>query len=537
MLDFCPYESNIIDRNFLKIDTENLAYEIEFYKGYNYDWLKETVIGSNYTDFIVENSRDSEIFNDRSNHYILCPSIDGKESGLNLLKTAIDKGNKELHEQKEETEGLVKEREKLIEEMAGSTEVTFKKKEKIGLECDYDKIAGNYIISSARESRLGKRPIMKAVPCCPNCFMPLPVGWMKADEFYPISLMGRTYGGKTTYLLSLMANDWGALTCLDSSWIVTPAHEEDIVEGEAEQTRGYEWMKQASVKMVEEGICPDPTQTEFPVKPVFLNIITTDGHSLIVGMYDNSGENLKEMATTDPKMLLLSCMQAHIYFIDPTHTMLPVEDNGKASEEKSEWKEITLMSLEEQGRFQMQQKKEQAVLASDLLRQNPSEKNRKGKKHESDPLQILKRYQRMLVNMHVVKQMKEQKVYVTLTKCDLLENIPEIKAVSFSDILFQRGTQETLFKDQMLAREEIVKDIFNRFVFTDASKERFLKRTLKSYSYHCISALGCATVKTIENGKKVTHLSEEYNPIRVAEPVAYCIKEKINELGWEQEDF
>lgn len=545
MLDFCPYEST--DKDFFKIDINNLAYEIQFFTGYHLDTLKYTVIGNNYTEYIVKNTRANIIFHDQSIHYILRPKTKQNVSGLEQLQAAISSGNRELHQKKiETTETKQDKRNEIFGGEAGSTASIYEETEKIGLECDLDEATGQYIICSSMDSRWGKQRIMKAVPCCPNCFMPLPVGWLAADEFYPVSLMGKKSEGKTTYLLSLMGNDWEALTSLDSGWIISPAHEdmEERLQGQEKEatdpSRGYEWMKEASVRMIVKGQCPPPTPLGFPIKPIFLNIITPDGHSLIVGMYDNSGENLEAMSPTNPMMLLLACMKAHIYFIDPSRTMIPVEMKETENTEDAGWKETALMTLEKQGQLQTRKQGEPPILAEDLLRVKPSAKSsteKKNKKYGNDPFQILRRYQKLLVNMRVVDRMKEQKIYVTLTKCDLLENIPEIKDENYSDILFQRGNQTTLFKDQKLAREEVIKKIFDSYVFTDPSKEKFLSRNLKSFSYHCISALGCATVKRIENGKPVEYLSEEYDPIRVAEPIAYCIKEKIDELGWEQEDF
>lgn len=552
MLDFCPYEST--DKDFLKFDINNLAYEIQFFRGYRLDMLKETVIGDNYSNYIVENKRGAVIFHDQSIHYILRPKMEQNVSGLEQLMAAINSGNEKRYQKKIEMKQDLNEdlnedlnqdrRDEIFGEKAGRTNSIYEEKEEIGLECDFDEATGQYVICSSMDSRWGKQRIMKAVPCCPNCFMPLPVGWLSADEFYPVSLMGKKAEGKTTYLLSLLGNDWEALTSLDSGWIIGPAHEdmeESPQEQETEATapaRGYEWMKEASVRMIVAGECPPSTPTGFPIKPIFLNIITSDGHSLIVGMYDNSGENLEEMSPTNPMMLLLACMKAHIYFIDPSRTMIPVKMNETENADDVGWQETTLMTLEEQGQFQISKQEDLPILAEDLLKEKPSVKSStKKKKHVDDPLQILRRYQRLLVNMRIVDRMKEQKIYVTLTKCDLLESIPEIKNENYSDILFQRGNQITLFKDQKLAREEVIKKIFNDYVFTDPSKEKFLSKNMKSFSYHCISALGCATVKRIENGEPREYLSEEYDPIRVAEPIAYCIKEKIDELGWEQEDF
>lgn len=538
MLDFCPYESDSVKKEFMKIDLDNLAYEIIFIGNFKYDDLKDTVIATGYENYIKQNHRANLIFNDHSVHYILTPKTGKEESGISRLMAAIEKENSSSSAAKEasasgETDGGY---------VLGSANSSsgFGKKEKIALECELDEDTGNYIISSAADSSWGKRPIMKAVPCCPNCYMPLPVGWLYADNFFPVSLMGRTFGGKTTYMLSLMANNWDALEALDSGWIVSAAHE-TMGEGEISQERGYEWMKKASEEMVRTGRCPDPTQTGFTVKPVFLNVLTSDGHSLIAGFYDNSGENLKEMAANDPRMLLLANMEAHIYFIDPSQTLLPVEDGKQEKEAPGKQADaIRLMSLEEQGDYQSKNAGKPPVSARELLEGFKEEKGHghvHAPKHIEDPLTILKRYQKLLVNMRTVGRMKKQRVYMTLTKCDMLENIPEIQDFSFSQILFQRGTPAKLFGDQQVAREQVVGELFRRYVFDSIGKEKFLEKNLASFSYHCISSLGCGTAEREENGTQVYYLDGEYDPIRVAEPVACCLKRRIEDLGWEQEDF
>lgn len=523
-LNFCPYETDISTKKFKSIDMTNLAYEIIFMKPYNFDVLRNTILAGK-TDIIKkgEDVKLKLLYNDNSVHYMLWAAPKGGVSGISRLLKAIDESNEKTDiNPEDEYEG-----------------VNFDDTN-IPLEYEIEESSGSYIISFATDSIFGKIPIMKAVPCCPNCHMRLPVGWVNAEEFCPISLLGRTGGGKTTYKLSLMANEWDALRNIKSGWIINAAHE---------TAEGFDyWYTQlsraAKIMAVENGECPPNTQTEKWVSPLFM-ALNINGHKMIVGLYDNSGETLKEMTSMDPRIILLSNMYAHIYIIEPEQMPLKLRDNKEENfEDKKYFEDVEIMTVEEQGAFQ-KENMGKMVRAIDLINPPKSQKNKI--EHKEDVLSMLKNYQRLLQQMGVIDRMKNQHLCATVIKCDLLEGLSEIESINHSQFLFQHGRPSDIFNLRR-AREEIIEELFKKYVFIRDEQSDFIEGAMGSYSYHCVSALGCDTyvtnedreiiefiqgkeVKGIEN-MKINRLKGEYNPIRVAEPLAYCLEKKIKECGW-----
>lgn len=534
MLDFCPYELDILTRKYRKIDTNNLAYELVFMNGYNIDTLKKTVISGEYTKFI-ETTIDHRIkyrYNDQNVHYILPAARRNGESGMQKMTKAIEDGNKAalnvINVPQDDDIGL--------------GESSFSSEEENNmLEIKLDEKTGNYFISYSEDSEFGNIPIMRAIPCCPNCHMPLPVGWEKAEIFYPISLLGHTRGGKTTFLISLIANDWRALTSLKSGCTITAAHENMELQSEVlDDSAGYEWLKKAADDLVNKGIIPDRTNPGFDIKPLFLNVITSDNHRMIVGLYDNSGENLNKMSENDLRMLLLSNAEAHIYIIEPEQMKINIH-SGKSKSQKQSKSEIKLMNIEEQGDYQSAHKNDKPVRAGDLLPKEETAANRETagglKENPENVLAILQKYINLLVRMEETKRIENQHICVTLTKCDLLEDEAIINQMEYSNSLFQKGHNRKLFESEG-ARSDVIKNLFTNYVFDSADQEKFFEdNNIKSVSYHCISALGCATEEIEKDGNKLYKLKGKYNPIRVAEPLAYCIRKKIEELEWEHDGF
>lgn len=534
MLDFCPYELDMFTRKYRKIDMNNLAYEIVFMNGYNIDTLKKTVISGEYTKFI-ETTIDHKIkyrYNDENVHYILPAARKNGASGLQKMMKAIEEGNKVALNVMNVPQ----------DDDIGLGESSFSSEEENSmLEIKLDEKTGNYFISYSEDSAFGNIPIMRAIPCCPNCHMPLPVGWKKAEEFYPISLLGHTRGGKTTFLISLIANNWDSLERLKSGWTISAAHENLELQSEAlDDSAGYEWLKKAADDLVNKGIIPDRTNPGFDIKPLFLNVITSDNHRMIVGLYDNSGENLNKMSENDSRMLLLSNVEAHIYIIEPDQMKINIHSGKSKSQEERET-EAKLMNIEEQGDYQSAHRNDKPVRAGDLLPKAESADNRKTsgrlKENPENVLAILQKYRNLLVKMEEIERIEDQHICVTLTKCDLLKDEAIINQNEYSYVLFQGGNKNTLF-EQETARNAVVKKLFTDYVFDSADREQFFENNnIKSVSYHCISALGCATEEIEKDGSKLYKLKGKYNPIRVAEPLAYCIRKKIGELSWEQNSF
>ena len=139
------------------------------------------------------------------------------------------------------------------------------------------------------------KKIIRAMPCCPYCHSRLPIGWEDADDFAAISLMGRTESGKTTMLYSWLVDNWEKLSSVfleDGREIfITPAHRED----DPTDTMYYTLEQEAKAMCQDYGTCPHNTEKDIPLPPVFLKVVF-DERTMIVGIYDNAGENLTSKA-------------------------------------------------------------------------------------------------------------------------------------------------------------------------------------------------------------------------------------------------
>ena len=528
MLNFCPYEADVTQegKEFLEIDMNNLAYELLFMNGFKYENLEVTVLGP--APSFIHQSKDARLSNaylDNSIHYMLWESRNAKTpNGLKQLFAAIDKGNQN---NRDNMQG------------AGDVQVDLEESdpEESGGMLRYDEQEdGTYVISYSEDSGRRRKAIMKAVPCCPSCHKRLPLGWNTADDFFGISLIGRSGGGKTTFLLSLMADNWQALKSLGSDWQFFAAHDM-----KKENDSWYHTLIEASKKMCQfQGECPPSTQTGYLVAPVFIAALY-NRHKIIIGLYDNSGEVLKSMDPDDERIALLSNMFAHIYFIEPDQTRIELPDK-KVKHPDTDIKVPELLTLEEQGEFQKNNRGKE-ISGMELLRPEKTDNARRVRRE--DPLRMYRDLRDVYFNNDVLDKLADQHMCCTLIKCDLLENIEEVREMEDADFLFQHGEPDDLLHENIqILRQDILKKFFLNFVF---SKEKDLELLSKDFcdsvSLHCISALGCDTnfvaregsIENIGIGEKVDgvyYLEGEYDPIRVAEPLITCIKKRVEENGW-----
>lgn len=503
-LNFCPYEPdfNKNDGSFRKIDMENPAYEMKFYFKRSYEELKnKTVLGSHLDDIVKAgpDPRLRNMYNDEADHYMLWESIGGKPGDLKRLLEAIDEGNENF-------------------ESAPSMDIYGKGDAQ---KLEYQKNPnGTYTISYGIGSDMAAVPIVDIVPCCPICHRPLPLGWHDAEDFMALSLMAYMSGGKTTYLLSMMAENWACFNNMDTGSVsleVTSAHN-------AEHEKWYEELENAAEKLVDEGYCPKPTDPSAErIPPIFL-AVEYNGHKMILGLYDNSGETFQNMASGDPRVIMLSCMDAHLFLIDPAEMSVPIQK--KHRREGSSTKEYRLMNIAQQAEFQV---KHQAEMVSGQSLLDAEDKKLKRKKQD---------WHEMFTNMKkayklagVDKQMNKQHLSCVVVKSDLLEDLPEFYSVMHKKSLFNRK-DINLNKDEMFVQQDEIEEIiFDKYVFRDHLQKRKLSDAFNSVSWHCISALGC-DAEAVESGLFQFEV-EDYSPIRLAEPVAARILERVVENNWD----
>lgn len=353
MLDFCPFDFN-------KIDMNNLAYELVFADEWTWEKVKKkTVIGEDPKPFINENDdRRNTHYKDREDkkfvevqHVVLLENRNprGKNGFQQLLELISTRNGYGADTEREYGDREENDTDDIPGGGYGHDVNSELNKSNSGNDQNTDKISLEYRQVDGIDTFFDEynNEVMYAMPCCPYCHNRLPIGWREAEDFGAVSLMAPTLGGKTTFLYSMMNKGWSAfrnyrfsdgrrLNITAAHWIGDPT---DTV---------YASMQEASDDMCRNyGNCPQNTKKDRWIFPVFLNI-QFEGHILILGIYDNAGENLQKgnpNKKTNLKMLL-NRMFAEVYLFDPgdLNITLPTEKK-KRRNAKSE-----ILSIEEQGK-------------------------------------------------------------------------------------------------------------------------------------------------------------------------------------------
>lgn len=503
-LTYCPYEVEPSgDRNFKKIDMDNLAYVFVFRFGHDYQELNSGILAG-YLDDLVTIGSDERLkryYNDDSVHYMLWEGLQvGRPNGMDQLLALIERENEAVLER---TLGG------LFEDIDDSDRL---------LSCSRQE-NGVYTISYADGSGTSAVPIADLFPCCPSCHHPLPLGWEKADAFLAISLLSLTGAGKSTFLSSMMANDWECLNLSGSDWIITSAHDVRIDEI-------YGSLEKAADDLYYKGVCPRNTPTGYLIAPVFLSVLYKKKYRIVVGIYDNAGEVLRAMESDDPRITVLPNMDAHIYLIEPKqmNLSLPQRDGGK----KSRKKEYALLSIAAQADFQREHGHEMIrgrELLWEALQGSVAKKNRR-----DNPMRLYDALKKAMVITGQYEKLQNQHICCVVDKADQLEELPEFQNMPQREILF--GREESFWnRDVMFIHQELIREkIFGKYVFMKEQQMENLKKDTSSVSWHCISALGCEPTETAPN--EFSFDVEAYAPIRLAEPVMTCLMQKVEELGW-----
>ncbi len=524
-LNFCPYD-------FSEIDMDNLAYELTFPRMWSWKDVKEkTVVGTGIKIYISENDdRRDERFkkNTKTEHIILREHfLPGRKNGFKLLKEFIERENAKI----------VDECEKALEEMEleegadYDDEFLVLKRQKMLF---YNVRDGIDVFED-----INRNIIIYAMPCCPHCHNRLPIGWDKAEDFGAVALMAPSGRGKTTFLLSMMNRNWEAFQELggdpDSRHQISiaPAH----LPHDEKDTTYYEMANNANEMCRKGGRCPDNTDRQHWIPPVFLKVQYLN-HTMIIGIYDNAGEELRKMNLIEnPNLhMLLDKMFAELYLFEPDDLNITLP-RKREQNIKQEFKSCKLLPVEEQGKEQ-EENRGKKISGRDLIKDAFEVPFKSGDIKAA--LEVYYNYKNVLVQHDCRSHLEEMYFAGVIIKSDLLEHCEEIKSKAEYDILFQRGIlDDMLDKDSMEMRNELVQKMIKELHLFGSKDIDEFKRDFgeidrngkptgrQAVSWHCISALGCGS----DGGK----LQDEYAPIRVAEPLLTCILRRIADNGWMEE--
>ena len=483
MLDFCPFD-------FEKIDMENLAYELVFLNGWSWERVKEdTIFGDPELEaYIVENDTvRSEEFLERKKvdvqHVILLEDKSGKKCGFQHVLELIEKKGGDLR---------------------------------------YELENGQHIF------KLRNKKIVRAMPCCPYCHSRLPIGWEYADDFIAISLMGRTSGGKTTLLYSLMDHNWTKLKNIvlpepDGRRVfITAAH----LHGDPKDSMYYALEKEAEEMCKKDGDCPHNSEKEIPLPPVFLKVVF-EKHTMIVGIYDNSGENLETRSYgiyTDIMEKLLDKMFAEIFLFDPYDMNLKLSEKPMKVERES----CQILEIEAQGELQKENQDMRKSADEVLFRGRRSREE----KEKFRAFTVYENIKDARMQEELLEKMKTMYFVGVLSMCDLIENMPEVKAEEKYIELFSRGQVQHsgLDDNEIEGRSDLVRRLFINLELFGENTESKIAMFENDYKtggvfWDCVSALGC-------DAELAGKIYGEYDPIRVADPLLTCIMKRMEDNEW-----
>lgn len=527
MFDFCPFD-------FKQIDVNNLAYELVFAGDWTWQEVKDkTVVGKDTPIFINDRDHRREEYlgltqNDTEHVVLLEVKKKGAKNGFQLFLDMVEFNNNKLRQEAVEKEAEISEEKEAWQGSFQYDASGFAGASRIALE--HKKINGIHTFVDEKNE-----PVMSAMPCCPHCHNRLPIGWDEAEDFGAVSLMAPTTGGKTTFLYSMMHDKWGAFKNLGSingqTLTITPAHREN------DPTDTVYWeLEEASKKMCKDyGKCPENTRLVGYIPPVFLQVEYA-GHIMIIGIYDNAGENLRKINPIKMSNLrmLLDKMFADIYLFDPKHMNI-ILPGQKEAVLRSHFSECKMLEIEEQGDYQAENS-QKVISAQELLYEVKS-----GENDEEDVIKLLDVYNsnyNIRAEYHCMEEMRKMYFLGVIVKSDLLENAEEIKKSGEYDTLFDRNSKDDMLDiNQMTARSDQVEEMINVFnLFGDKNLDDFRVdygetsevgggTGRKAVSWHCISALGCDALLA-------DRLLGKYSPIRVAEPLVTCIIKRIADNGW-----
>lgn len=537
-LNFCPFD-------FVNIDPRNLAYELIFSGDWTWESVqKETVVGSairtadnKLMSFIREQDET------RGSHYkpisssvrpvmFLGNEEKGGKCGLDLFETALAEYYKRMNQMTasgREEDGELSDFE-LYEKQFAQNKLSAQK----ALHRSPEPINGMpaYVDSSGNV-------VFYALPCCPKCHNRLPIGWSEAEDFGAVALMAPSGSGKTTLLCSMMGNEWASLKRLGNQGIfsgrrlrIQSAHF-----GWGTDTTYYQDMKKESEKMCRDGgECPDSTDKEHWIPPVFLNV-SYGAHTMIVGLYDNAGETLSKMnfVGNDSLRKLLNHTFAEIFLFDPKYLNISLPSD-KAEALKKRLADCHVLSLEEQKLYQSGNP--QKELSAQEILETVDDADVPLEEELDTAMEVYDHQMDLFYDFQMTKRLHEMYFAGVIIKSDLLEQSPQIAGNPAYSPLFSRMVKDDyLNNDAMKARRTLAEKLIQELhLFGTLGLNEFRqdfgdeKGKRDAVSWHFVSALGCDTTKPSPGNP--SKLKGKYAPIRVAEPLVTCILKRIVQNGW-----
>lgn len=487
-MNFCPFDGKMID-------LRNLAYELVFAEGWNWDRVKsETVIGTDRKLYINETDTRRSHYDGESKDavVILNENRAGGKNGLTLLCDYL-----RMKDPESDRSRFSQGHDLYTYSFYANGRNAYSHSDDGTGRVFFTEINGEFLFTDQFDSL-----IMKAVPCCPHCHRRLPEGWSTADDFIGISLIAPEGTGKTSYIDTLMRNGCEVFRKITN------------VNGRA-------------LKMAPIG--------EKTGSAAFIKANLTDAgasRTIIIGIYDTDnwlteeGRIRADKAGAD----ILRRIDADIFMFDIRNMGISgIRQNRLAG--RTAFRQCRLMSIEEQATFQ-KENAGRVINASELLRKNAAQDTAVSKNSVSNSNTDNRATSMLQIYEHIVEErmrygsndLRSRQFVGVIAKSDLIE---EKEKKGRYSVLFDRANDRDMTDiNVMTARNELVKELIHEYNMIDDNERRgYGMEYGKGASWHCISATGC---DTLDDGT----LTGEYNPIRAAEPVMACFMRRITENGW-----
>lgn len=421
-----------------------------------------------------------------------------------------------------------------------------------GMDAQYDVLHSYYNISGKMDGenrgyRVYVNDILafELIPCCPHCHARLPKGWISADHYVPIGFFSPKYGGKTTIMESIVANEFEIFNSMQGIW-ANPAQD-------AVFAPYYKSILERANQLIKEKKYPEGSQPFYRL-PIFF-ILELEGKKVLVGLFDIAGETLENLDPLDPMADFLMHMSGIVCLVDPNsmsvHLKPDIEYVGdtpakeNASERGNSERRVILKMIAQQAQEQKNCRKEISVreLLAEESKSDYEEAASMMKKYNGADHQLTVQTFRdfcSFVNQKAMdgeKPLKNIHLAMTIMKSDELKDTPEIQSMDEGKqiVLFQEADnlEEYIGREIREIRDTVVPGLFDEYFFKGNEKKVFTE-PFKSVSWHCISAVGCSrTIKVYKEGSSGADIyyDGEYRPIRVVEPVLECVFREMGIFG------
>lgn len=370
--------------------------------------------------------------------------------------------------------------------------------------------------------------IMRCYPLDPATHLRYPARWFQAKMFFPVGLFAPSMIGKTTAMVSMFASEKNAYW--PSEWQITSAMEQnDVIQID---------FKKKIKALVDERKCPDYTQTELQVPPVFYKCfikIDDKEEEAIIGIYDFSGEALSNRATGNELVKLFPLMRGIIFMVSPSvvpgYVAKSDLNNAESISESRLEAPIEILSLKKQAEFQKKHHgetlngRENPALSG---HKNTIKDNSSGSNDESGINAMHETMRQLMDNPH---RLKYTHLAFVISQCDRLEG-QDCVSGEYTHLfthdsermsLYNKGRENVDWFEQIQALEA---DFIKKKVLNSAVTDMLEKANNDHVSYHVVSATGCGTIDPVNaQEQKYGTLIKPLDPIRIREPLIVCVNE------------